>query len=238
MTKYDEFYYKTGDMISSITDLNDKNYMQKYRDNIFCPDYRVAKLTFVNAKGKVVHLRTTQGSMHEKYCPYAYESADTQVTTEYLKELQNNKQIHNLMQSAMRYLCISKNVTTINHNIARTQSNLMIIEPKQGITTTRKSIKRKSLNAYFDEENVGELFVFYGKVMLKFKKEKSWKAGYLQIVPKEKIKFSITIFDDMDIEENTLYNLVAIGMVKNNKPIFQIELFNKNCLLYKKDKFY
>ncbi|WP_334090243.1 hypothetical protein [Helicobacter typhlonius] len=234
--KYDEFYCSVEQRNLPLECLNDTNYPQ-YKGNIFCPNCRITKLYFVNQG--TPHLRTIPHSIHSESCLYAYEIASTQNSIEYLEKL-TNIQMKNKLASLMRRMFYNENsCNKVNNYLDEEINPLLININSPNKEKNIKSLREKSINASFGEEDDGELFVFYGKVKFNFFKQEKNEYAYLQVFVKDKRKFSIKINPNAENlpQNNKEYFFVAIGIFlykfKEKYPAFQIKLSRDDSIKWK-----
>ncbi|MCX2717706.1 hypothetical protein OQH61_08155 [Helicobacter sp. MIT 21-1697] len=230
--KFDEFYSDIEDKIISFNKLNKDNYLV-YENQMFCPDCRKAKLSYV-FNTKTPHLKSKSGGKnppHQESCPYGYKPASNNSVRNHIDAL-NNTQIEHKLASMMRYLLTDKSIRQTFLSDDTGQNNPMLIEAVAGATRTYNTMRRKSLGAYFTEEDKGEIYVFYGKGNLKLNDKGNY--AFLKIVIGGK---TISVHRPKnlipnDIEENAEYYIVCIGYLKDS--LFKIELLKSNCLKYQR----
>lgn len=70
----------------------------------------------------------------------------------------------------MRYLCTEKNKRSEDYGEDINNHPMLIRTQEIEKTRNFQQLKRKSLNAFFNEDDEAKLYVFYGKVQLKLKK--------------------------------------------------------------------
>lgn len=251
--KFDEFFNKNNQQLEVIDTLIEysKQYgnVDDFKEHIFCPECRLAKLTFVHT-GKGFHLRTHKNAKHLDECYYHFEHIDTKSATEFFQSL-NKEQVQSKLASMMRYLLSNKNDSTKNITIDLTQENPLLVEQKDKSNkqeATKKSLRRQKLSGYIDESIAGDLYIFYGDVKLSVKSCISKNNfDYQKIIIKTKNKkgewcyrssvYRGNIKDDID--ENMIYKIVLIGTAnfktndKGTGSFMEIKLENRNALLFK-----
>lgn len=251
--KFDEFFNKNNQQLEVIDTLIEysKQYgnVDDFKEHIFCPECRLAKLTFVHT-GKGFHLRTHKNAKHLDECYYHFEHIDTKSATEFFQSL-NKEQVQSKLASMMRYLLSNKNDSTKNITIDLTQENPLLVEQKDKSNkqeATKKSLRRQKLSGYIDESIAGDLYIFYGDVKLSVKSCTSKNNfDYQKIIIKTKNKkgewcYRASVYRGNikdDIDENMIYKIVLIGTAtfktndKGTGSFMEIKLENRNALLFK-----
>ncbi|WGE33961.1 hypothetical protein NYR61_10925 [Actinobacillus genomosp. 1] len=214
---------------------NNRDTLARYKGNLFCPECRKARLSFVSkTNNRVAHFRMTQNQQHKDGCSYIHEYATKDIVTEYVKDL-TEKQIENKLNAIMNMLCKS-DARAVNQSVnsEKNKNNPMVIHISQN--NTNHSLRRKSLSGWLDVDEK-QLYVFYGKVKLAFEK-KNGKCGDFYILHiktknsnnewKNKVNLtSSRIFEN--INENSIYRIAMIGSL--NKKYMKISLL-KNSIIY------
>lgn len=220
-----------------------------YEGSMFCPECRSAELSYVHKTSKKrAFLRRKSSSRHLPCCSYIHEYSSLKFSKEYYESL-THEQIQDKMASMMRSLLrdplVNREIVTQANNYVEVD-NPLIIEKERNGQQIRRSLRRKKLSTWLNEEIVGELYLFYGDVKLKVRRiEKISKAGdsyfycFLDIFCENKNRewkkktriYRGTIEDSID--ENQIYHFVAVGSLgfSNGFPI--LELSNKQSLLFK-----
>lgn len=237
---FEEAYFINEDRKISIRTVanqieNDRDKSATYKGNLFCPECRKAKLSFVSkTNNRVAHFRKTQNEQHQDSCSYIHEYADNNIVTEYVKNL-TNRQIEDKLNAIMNMLC-KRNVNTINQsdNSGQSMSNPMVIHiAKNNIT---RSFRRKSLSGWLDVDEK-QLYVFYGEAKLAVEK-KTGQYGDFYVLRiktenrnnewKDKVNLtSSKVFEN--INENSIYRIAMIGSL--NKKYMRISLL-RNSMIY------
>ncbi|EAI7391239.1 hypothetical protein COR16_08770 [Campylobacter upsaliensis] len=161
--KYDEFYYSAENKVLPFNALNKGNY-KTYEHQMFCPDCQEAKLHYVY-NTKTPHLKQKPRASHKNHCPYQYIGASKESIKRHFDTL-TDEQIGYKLDSMIRYLCTDKNTREAYLTDEPTRHTPMLIENIEKATRTYTALKRKSLGVYFTDEDMGEIYVFYGKVKL------------------------------------------------------------------------
>ncbi|HGO5824255.1 TPA: hypothetical protein ACK3JW_001965 [Mannheimia haemolytica] len=250
--KFDEFFNQINQQIEPIDYLIE--YSKQYgnvdglKEHIFCPECKVAKLTFVHT-GKGFHLRTHLNTKHLERCYYNFDHIDTKSATEFFKSL-SNEQVQSKLASMMRYLLGNKNNTSISNKTDTVQDNPLLIEQKEKTSTqikTRKSLRRQKLTGYIDESIAGDLYIFYGDVKLSVELCTSKNNfQYYKLIIKTKNKqgewryrtslYRGKIKDNIDVD--AIYKIVFIGSAnfKENREktgkYMNIELIDYNSVRF------
>lgn len=249
--KYEEFFFRRENRIVNIKELSSDNYLI-YKSDMFCPECHKAELYYVANTNKIPHLRTIRNSIHSKNCSYGYPIVSTKTAKKYFTNL-SDEQIKNKLNSMMRYLCTEKNKRSEDYSEDINNHPMLIRTQEIEKTRNFQQLKRKSLNAFFNEDDEAKLYVFYGKVQLKLEikdkeirhKETGYKDkiyyAFLYLFCKDKKKFYIYFPKSQipkDVKNGEEYYMVAIGEIKRREKIFQppfkIDLLNENCIKYQK----
>jgi len=91
--KYDSFYYSIDNRddhpLDEVVDSSDREYAEKYRNNIFCPFCHSVSLSLVRSKSSF--LREFPNQEHSvidgQQCPYSLEVAKPKQTNDYINSL-------------------------------------------------------------------------------------------------------------------------------------------------------
>ena len=173
--KYDSFYYsidnRDNHSLDEVTNLSDKVYTEKYRNNIFCPFCHSVSLSLV--RGKSSFLREYPNQEHPvidgQPCPYSFEVAKPKQMYDYINSLPV-KDVNRKLDSTLRWL-FSKDIKS-----SRNQSVLPCSTPKfentllsfTTINTNRHlQIPKYSLLHWGRNTPVNTPLIAYGKVYLK-----------------------------------------------------------------------
>ncbi|GAA0062650.1 hypothetical protein [Clostridium sp. CTA-1] len=252
---FEEFYYRTKkdifgiELVTEYVDLH-KGSIGKYDGEMFCPECRKAELYFVHKTSRNrAHLRKCPTANHEKNCSYNYVYASRKLVKSHIISLSYDR-IQDKLNSIINMLC--RPVKDAGGNSSGESSkditnNPMVIKEKKEREDIIKSLRRKRLNAWIDESDCGEYFVFYGKVKLKVaEREKktheyggeSNKYNVLEIYnPNNKVdgewKFRTSLYRGQikdDIKEDATYYIAIIGRV--GEKSWQIRLDNIHAVKY------
>ncbi|EPO0093902.1 hypothetical protein ACT5EH_000145 [Campylobacter upsaliensis] len=151
--KYDEFYYSAENKVLPFNALNKSNY-KTYEHQMFCPDCQEAKLHYVY-NTKTPHLKQKPNASHKNHCPYQYIGASRESIKRHFDTL-TDEQIGYKLDSMIRYLCTDKNTREAYLTDEPTRHTPMLIENIEKATRTYTALKRKSLGAYFTDEDMGK----------------------------------------------------------------------------------
>ena len=214
--------------------------MGSYRGNMYCAECRQAALTFVHgASGKKAYLRRIPTSSHQETCSYNHEYASTKYVKQYFSKLRD-REIEDKLDGMLRMLCRegeSRFPQNNQHGRRLEEQNSMCIGEQAGSIKISKVLRRKSLNSQIDENQEGEIFVFYGKAKLRVEERGNSGNVYylLQICAEQRgNKFLHTrtyrskIKDN--VEENVVYDIAMIGMLNFKYSPFSIDLI-KPCAI-------
>ena len=233
--KYSEFYYKLENKIISINKLDKSSYLL-YENNMFCPDCHEAELYFVY-NINTPHLRTKPSSYHYTSCSYKYKEADNNTTKRYFTTL-SDTQIKNKLNSIMRYLCTEKHNRKAQLENLSEEQNPMLISKSTQKSKTYYALRRKSLGVFFEKEDIGEFYAFYGKAYLEVADYSDYAFLQIKIGNKKISIYRSKQHIPKDIDENAPYHIVCIGHLENweltKKIQFKIELCTPNSLIYQK----
>lgn len=243
---FDEFYSLKKNKICSIdevinySELHNSN-IDPYNQDMYCPECKTAKLTFVHETSKRrAHLRTIPSSNHESGCSFNYEYASNK-TIKTTVDSMTNDEINDRLNSIMNMLC--KDISGMNQPSnydANESKNPMLIHCNTGNVIKSKAIPRKSLNCWVDHNE--NTYAYYGKkvnlkVVEKHKKLDGSIFYLLEIRTKNtkgEWNLKATIYrhkKPLDIDENVLYNIVFIGFFDQEYE-FSIRLLNWNAIKY------
>lgn len=243
---FDEFYSLKKNKICSIDEII--NYSELHNGNIhpydqdmYCPECKKAKLTFVHETSKRrAYLRTIPSSNHVSGCSFNYEYASNK-TIKTIVNSMTNDEINDRLNSIMNMLCKDMSVTNQHSNYDANESkNPMLIQCNTGKVIKTKAFPRKSLNCWVDHNE--NIYAYYGKkVNLKVvekHRESDDSIFYLLEIRTKNIKgewnLKATIYrhkKPLDIDENALYNIAFIGFF-DQKYKFSIRLLNWNAIKY------
>lgn len=162
----DAFCSKSGRIIdiAEASDLYASNPAEykKISNNLYCPECKKAKLSFVN--GSTKYFRTFKGSLHNENCSLSQELMSVKQTADFIANTENRAAILRQIASAMAVL--------FNDNSKRIikKTNVTELDETQTITgfstnyKKRKRIARKRIDLPFSDEDFNAPKIFYGKV--------------------------------------------------------------------------
>ncbi len=252
---FEEFYYLQQDKICDIDVVEDyvirnDGDVGKYDGNMFCPECREARLSFIHKTTKKrAHLRRIPSSKHNDSCSYNYEYASSKKVKEYVDSLTYNE-IQDKLNSMLNMLCKQQkpnDMKTINNDRDSTTQNPMIIVERRENTNVLRALRRKSLNVYIDKSDGEDFSVFYGKVKLdicektKINKDTGEKYTFylLEIFTHNKQgewKHRTNIYRGVTkdkIDKQSIYNIVMIGRLNFKYRPFTIDLANRNAIKFR-----
>lgn len=245
---FQEFYYKkTGAMVGVETVANyaltHEDSTVIYDGQMLCPECEMAGLYFVNKTHlRKAHLRRLPSERHMDGCSYNYPRASKRTIQKHFDSL-SKEQVQDKLDAVMRMLFkLPAKVDGMPQICDRkTLVNPMLLKACKRNKEVIESLRRKRLDAWMEETDTDEIFVFYGKVKLKsVQKEKvntTTKYNVLEVYNvakdgKEQFRTSLfrgTIKDC--INEDSFYNIVIIGKVGNKG--WQIEMLSIHALKYR-----
>ncbi len=251
--KYDKFFDKRQNKEVKFQELLDylkQNNQQLgiYKNNLYCPYCKVAKLSFVNETyQKIAYLRTLRNERHEEDCIYNYDLIDIPTFTRHFKSL-NFHDAQNKLNSIMNGLFKEK-ASNVNNGISnsKNQLNLDFIPIQLGQSKREiKYLRRRKLSSIKKDEIASEeLYAFYDKeVKLELKPKKS-KAGHdynvlcIKIFSKKRddwfTRFTMYCGQQKidNINTELIYNIVIIGYFKIWNGSRQIEAQPFNAFLFR-----
>lgn len=252
---FEEFYYRAKkdifdiELVTEYVDSHNDS-IGKYDGEMFCPECRKAELYFVHKTSRNrAHLRKCPTANHEQNCSYNYAYASKKLIKSHIISLSYDR-IQDKLNSIINMLCRpvkDAGGSDGGESLNGITNNPMVIKEKKEKGDVLKSLRRKRLNAWIDETNCGEYFVFYGKVKLKVvEKEKktnedggdSNKYNVLEIYNLSKnlengCKFRTSLYRRQikdDIKEDATYYIAIIGQV--GEKSWQIKLDNIHAVKY------
>lgn len=249
---YEEFFYKVDNKTMDIEDLNayiEKDYrnINKYRGQMFCPECKVAELTYISkTTTRCAHLKKIPSSNHYSNCTYKYEYIHQNLLIKYIENL-NYNQVQDKLNAIMNMLFNSKvNKNIENKNNSKTNDDLANPNLAPDITKKQrdfKAIRRKKLQGWIDKSYESDLYLFYGEVKLSVEEKTSknntnFKFNILTLYTKNKFgewKFRATIYRHNikdKINEESIYQIALIGRFKIDKKYPKINLINNNAIKF------
>lgn len=169
----DAFCSKSGRIIdiAEVSDLYASNPAEykKISDNLYCPECKKAKLSFVN--GSTKYFRTFKGSLHNENCSLIQDLMNVKQTTDFIRNTENRDAILRQITSALTMLFNDNSKKAIK------KTNVTELDETQTITGVstnykkRKRIARKRIDLPFSDEDFNAPKIFYGKVCALWEKE-------------------------------------------------------------------
>lgn len=211
----------------------------KYKQTIFCPECRQARLSFVSKTSKrKSHLKAIDINEH-KNCSYIYEYAEKNQVVEYFDKF-SDEQIEDKLNAILNMLCKKDGITSSHHNqeIASDDNPMLITVTDDKNTHSYRAIRRKSLQGWLEVDDKEQWYVFYGQVKLSTKRAKG-KYGEFYIMNisvknrenQWKKKVSTTRKTEFsNIDESQVYRIAIIG--KLDIQYMRINLYNSNSFKY------
>ena len=190
--KFEEaFHSETGSLIAiqeieKIYKLHPKVFAKKYNDNLYCPECRQARLTYVNRVSP--YYRTFKQSIHSIDCTLAQDVMDKQVIKTFVENPNNNDQIAHQLDRVIR-TCLKNNdfpkgCLRKTQSISDENSNSVITN-----TTTRNSnrIPQKRIDNFNPKKSDRSEFLdcyklFYGIVNIKWESVKTESDIYYKLL--------------------------------------------------------
>lgn len=251
---FDECYFSVENRTEYLDDIidyvkNNRNDLGKYKNYIFCPECKIAELSYVHQTSqRRAFLRRKPNSHHSQNCSYNFEYSSSEFSKQYYEEL-NSNQIQDKMNSAMRVLFKNEDGLDRKNSIVNNtnnEENPFILKIENNGNQIKKSLRRKNLGKYLDKEEIeGQLHLFYGEVKLStstrdFEKENNkYQIYFLNIYclnkkgewTKRTSIYRGTINDN--IIKDKIYKIVAVGTMDFSKGFPKLELSNKYAILIK-----
>ncbi|WP_427705719.1 hypothetical protein [Staphylococcus parequorum] len=249
---FEEFFYNVDNETVDIEELNtyiEKNNrnINKYRGKMFCPECKVAKLTYVSkTTTRRAHLKKIPSANHYENCTYNYEYANQKLLIKYIESL-NYNQVQDKLNAIMNMLFNNKDNENIENN-AYIKKNNKFFNPNLISDITKKqrdlkAIRRKKLQGWIDKSYEADLYLFYGEAKLSVeekisKNNKNYKFYILTIFTKDKVgewKFRATVYRHNikdKVNEDSIYQIALIGRLNLDFKYPGINLLNKNAIKY------
>lgn len=246
---FQEFYYnKTSSMVGVEVVANYAIYHENtdiYDGEMYCPECRAAKLSFVNQTYlRKAHLRRLKSSSHIDGCSYNYPRASKRTIQKHFAAL-SYEQIQDKLNAMLHLLF--KNTPKENpapKPVEFPLKNPMLLKTLKKQKTEIESLRRKRLGAWIEDFDIDEYFVFYGKVKLKsIEKEKigsTDKYNILEVYNVDKTgnsKFRTSLFRGSlvdKVKEDDLYNIAIVGKIGSKG--WQIEMPSIYAVKYREVK--
>lgn len=252
--KYDSFYYSIDNRdekpLDEVVDSSDREYAEKYRNNIFCPFCHSVSLSLVRSKSSF--LREFPNQEHSvidgQQCPYSLEVAKPKQTNDYINSLPV-KDVNRKLDATLRWLFL-KDIKPAKKSPAITSSKPKLENTLLTFTTpnTNRHLQtpKYSLLHWGKNTPVNTPLITYGKVYLQIisRKQKlpdgSEHAIYFLDVRKDTHSKSITsIYFKNDPQfQDGIYYVVAYCECRprqeNNRTYYNLYLVNPSYLKFTK----
>ena len=180
-----------------------KKYANEYKNNLYCPECRIAKLTLVN--GERYHLRAFPNAHHSDNCYKGFDVVKPNIFDEFIAKDVPLEFIKKRISAAISKLLKGK---VLSHNpmlVKIVDSKCMTDDITEQEAKRRKNIRQipnKSITAPFELSDYNVFMLFYGKVDVKLEERKT-KA-------EEKIFYVLKIF-----KQNSNTELCSISIRSN-----------------------
>lgn len=244
--KFEDFFYKTSGSIEKVDTLiaydEQNGNIDPYINQTFCPECYSANLSFVH--GKTPHLRSIPSSAHLSGCSYNYLYAKTNTILEYL-EMLTPEQVAGRLDSMMRQLMPTRREILKLKSTLTTENNPLLFneeENRESRKIIKKAIRRQRLSGWIDQSIAGKLHIFYGDVKISSEERQS-KTGntYFRWIIKTENKYGEWKYRtslyrgsiNECFDENAVYKIVFIGTANFDNGYLNINLENRNAILYK-----
>lgn len=247
--KFEDFFYKKSGSIEKVDTLiaydKQNGNINPYINQIFCPECYSANLSLV--RSKTPHLRSIESSAHLSGCSYNYHYVRTNTILEYLDNL-TPKQVAGRLDSMMRQLMPDDDEILRLKSTLNSENNSLLFNEEENSESRKiikKAIRRQRLSGWIDTSISGKLHIFYGdvKISSEERQSKSGNTYFTWIIKTEnkngEWKYRTSLYRGLINEyfdENAVYKIVFIGTANFNNGYLNIDLENKNAVLYKKIK--
>lgn len=230
--KFEEVYYKVENRVLPLYDIEDiyfnspSEYVNKYKEHLFCPECRIARLSFNNAE--LPYFSTYPRALHGDDCSLTQDEASAKITTDFLKDKRNLDEISRQINSVVRILLEEKTETnSIKRTIKNTTNNngSKIVATKKH-THKKPRVPRKRIDIPFRSDDYNVEKIFYGDVLLKWKyypDEKCYRLLLYHPVKKNfrcSIKITMRVYDHIKEYkrfDNCVCKVVFIGELNEPK---------------------
>ncbi|MGV4461344.1 hypothetical protein [Ornithobacterium rhinotracheale] len=226
---FDTFYFLLDKSLHSVAEVQ-REYeemngnLSRFKGFMFCPECKVAELSFT----RKTHLRREYlsklpNSRHSFGCSYIHDYASNKEVISFVKSL-THVQIQERLETALNLLCNKRVSSEDKEHVNYYNPFVIPVKSKRGVNSICKTIRRKSINSWFDKDECDQMYIFYGKVKLCVKGwskvdggiEKRFYKLMVYTLRKGVWKFKITVFrggirDDVDCE--AVYDLAILGSI-------------------------
>ena len=204
--KFDEFSYNgirvnlRDALDPTLTDLLD----EYNRNNLYCPECRVAKLKFTRKTNRCTAFLSTKqrtfddANEHEQKCPYAIEPAKKSQVKEYYREL-TNEQIEDKLNAAINLYLRQVNGGQNNPPPPHEYNPLIMTAVENGRQVHRRLPKRSIYSIYsIDDSLLGIPVLLYGAAYLCVEDKMGPYGHYYRLkirkVPNAKVFHTIILY--------------------------------------------
>lgn len=224
---FDRFYFIEDDNLHDLEEIqieytHRKGNINRYRGKIYCPECKEAKLSFTHqTKLRRAYLSTLPTSQHREDCSYFYDYASEKELSTYFKSL-TYERIEGLLESALNRLIERPKSSDLKQDVSTRDNPLTFsLVNERSKVNVIKAIPRKSLNSWFDQQELDQCYIFYGKVKLKEERKvsKENRTFYkILIFTKQKggnwiYKTNFLRSQPINPNENTIYTIAILGKV-------------------------
>ena len=241
--RFVEFYYTDDKQLHDLYEVQKeykekKGDISKYRGKMFCPECKIAELSFTHQTShRREFLSKKPSSEHLTGCSYRHEYASKRELKQFAKSL-DEKQIQDRLEAALNQLMTKKtNICNIGDNRLNKNPFIMSLANKKG-SRIRKSIPRKSVLSWFDKSEKNKIFIFYGRVKLECE-EVNTKNGtrfrlIIYIKKQNEWKRKTSIYRDIikdKIDPEKFYDIAVLGEINFYNGFPQIKTVTFNSIM-------
>lgn len=240
-TSFEKFWYSKDNQLHNLSEVQ-KEYQEnngdisKYRHKMYCPECKRAKLSFTHkTSNRREFLSKIPSSDHTNGCSFNYNPV-TKNEIKKVTETLSDAQIQDRLEAALNQLLPKKanESSVILHEV---EANPFIIDVQnKNDKIVRKSIPRKSINAWFKKFEENKIYIFYGRV--KFKEINSYILIAKTINMYNTIKKTIIYGKRTikNIREDINYDVAILGYINFYKGRPQIKLENSAYIMFRESK--
>ncbi len=242
---FEEFYYNEDDQIHDLYEIQ-KEYEQnngnisKYRGHIFCPECKIAELSFTHKTSiRRAFLSKIPSSDHAEYCSFKHDCATKSEIKQFVRVL-SDKQIQDRLEAALNQLLPKKAKEGSGINNESKDNPLVIEVDNKKSSGVRKFIPRKSINTWFDKSEKNKIFIFYGHAKLETKEIATKNGKRYELIIKtnkqnEWIKktsvFRGTTNDNIDTKK--IYDIAILGIIEFYNDFPQIKTVTFSSIMFR-----
>lgn len=246
-TSFEKFWYTKDNQLHNLSEVQ-KEYkgnngdISKYRDKMYCPECKSAKLSFTHkTSSRREFLSKIPSSDHTNSCSFNHNPV-TKSEIKKVTETLSDAQIQDRLEAALNQL-LPKKSNESSVILADVKTNPFIIEVQnENDKIIRKSIPRKSINAWFDKSEENKIYIFYGRVKFKYEKIEIENNVYCKLIIKTDNgknwikKTSINVKKVYNIDEMTIYDIAILGYIKFYKGYPQINIEKSTSIMFRESK--